>query len=199
MHVQATAVKEGIVTVSKNKIYYSWQDFDRDVVELARQIWISEWKPDYIVGIVRGGLPLAASLSNYMNIPMHALKVSLRDNVYSESNLWMAEDAFGYVPAEEQEVIKSRWDPKHRKNILIVDDINDSGATFNWIVDDWQQSCLPNESGVWNVVWGNTTRFATLWDNPASKSKYSMNYTIHEKDPELEPWIVFPWEQPFVK
>jgi hypothetical protein len=26
-----------------------------------------------------------------------------------------------------------------------------------------------------------------------------MNYTIHEKDPELEPWIVFPWEQPFVK
>lgn len=199
MPVQATVTKEGTVTVSTNKIYYSWADFDRDVVELARQIWLSGWQPDYIVGVVRGGLPLAASLSNYMKIPMHALKVSLRDNADCESNLWMAEDSFGYVPFDERDIVKSRWDPKFRKNILIVDDINDSGATFNWIIDDWTSGCMPNETGVWDVVWGQTTRFATLWDNPASKSKYSMNYTVHEKDPELEPWIVFPWEQPFVK
>ena len=29
------------------------------------------------------------------------------------------------------------------KNILIVDDINDTGATFEWLVNDWKQSVCP--------------------------------------------------------
>ena len=45
------------------------------------------------------------------------------------------EDAFGYVTQLEipgpPNLVRS--DPALRKNILIVDDINDSGATFNWI------------------------------------------------------------------
>lgn len=159
-----------------NQIFYSWQQFDRDVVKLAREIWMSNWQPDYIVGISRGGLPLATSLSNYMNIPMKPLLVSLRDHVDTVSDLSMADDAGNGV------------------NILICDDINDSGATFNWIVDDWQSSNTPSN---WNQIWNITTRFATLWDNPASKSKYSMYYTINEKNPDEDPWIVFPWEQPF--
>ena len=46
------------------------------------------------------------------------------------------------------------------KNILIVDDINDTGATFNWIKKDWQSGCLPDNEA-WNNVWGNNVRFAT--------------------------------------
>ena len=33
-----------------------------------------------------------------------------------------------------------------RKNILIVDDINDTGATFNWIKEDWPSGCLPMDT-----------------------------------------------------
>lgn len=176
-----------------NKIYYTWRQFDRDVIELARQIWQSEWRPDYIVGISRGGLPLAVALSNFMNIPMKPLQVSLRDGGDCVSDLGMAEDAFGYHRVDD---LPSASNPALRKNILIVDDINDSGATFNWIVNDWPAGCMPNDPA-WNTLWGDNVRFATLWDNPASKSKYSMNYTIHTKDPEEEPWIVFPWEEPF--
>jgi hypoxanthine phosphoribosyltransferase len=175
------------------KIYYSWRQFDRDIAELAKQIWQSGWKPDYIVGISRGGLPLAVSLSNHMGIPMKPLQVSLRDGGDCVSDLGMAEDAFGY---HKEDNAPGGSVVSHRKNILIVDDINDSGATFNWIFNDWPSGCMPKDTA-WNEVWGNNVRFATLWDNPASKSKYSMNYTIHTKDPEQEPWIVFPWEELF--
>ena len=30
--------------------------------------------------------------------------------------------------------------PDKMKNILIIDDINDTGATFEWLVNDWKQS-----------------------------------------------------------
>ena len=49
-------------------------------------------------------------------------------------------------------------DAYKRKKILIVDDINDTGATLNWIREDWQESCLP-ESDRWFTLWGNSVRW----------------------------------------
>ena len=98
------------------------------------------------------------------------------------------------VPQEEQKILKNRWDPAKRKKILIVDDINDSGATFNWIKQDWQSSCLPNETTVWNSIWGNTVRFAVITDN-LSSSFGDVNYSTHEVNKaEEDVWLVYPWE-----
>jgi hypoxanthine phosphoribosyltransferase len=107
---------------------------------------------------------------------METLKVQLRDGAESESNLWMAEDAY-----------------KH-KQILIVDDINDTGATLNYIKNDWEDSCLP-ESDRWFKVWGDSVRVATLVDNESSKSKLDINYSaVAVNKAEKDVWIVFPWE-----
>ena len=39
------------------KIYYSWQDVEKQVQEILRQITIcDDWRPDYVVGLTRGGL-----------------------------------------------------------------------------------------------------------------------------------------------
>ena len=177
------------------KHYYSWQDVEKMCVQIVTQMYKDNWRPDYIVGLTRGGNIPATIISNMLNIRCEALKVSLRDSeVGPESNLWMAEDAFGYVPMEEQETLKSRWDINKRKNILIVDDINDSGATFNWIKQDWQCSCLPNEE-TWKTVWHKNVRFATLTDNLASKFNGTVDYACHEiNKAEEDVWLVYPWE-----
>ena len=136
------------------------------------------WRPDYIVGLTRGGLIPAVYMSNSLNIPMETLKVSLRDSdSESESNLWMAEDAYNGT------------------NILILDDINDTGATLDWIIDDWQSSCHPSDAH-WTNVWGNTVRFATLVDNLSSQFSRKVDYcaTIINKAEE-DVWIVYPWER----
>ena len=138
------------------KNYYSWTDIERMCVSIVNQMYADNWRPDYIIGITRGGNVPATIISNMTGIRCEAIKVSLRDDdSESESNCWMAEDAFGY-----------NAEPK---KILIVDDINDTGATFNWITKDWQASCLPDDSK-WNRVWGNNVKFATLTDNLASES-----------------------------
>jgi hypoxanthine phosphoribosyltransferase len=118
---------------------------------------------------------------------MYTLKVTLRDGVEEDCdhNCWMADDALGYGDAGCLE------DPP--TNILIVDDINDSGATFNWIKNDWPSSCLPNNPE-WADVWNKNVRFAVLVNNLASP--FCVNYSSVEINKAEDPcWVDFPWEQ----
>ena len=170
-----------------NKIYYTERTVKTWVHNIVRAMNHDGFKPDYIVGLTRGGLVPAVMLSHYLDVPMHSLGVSLRDNTGfgPESNCWMAEDAYGYKSLDEQ-------DPK---NILIVDDINDSGATLNWIREDWQSGCMPDDTDRWNTIWGNTTRFAVMVNNEASDFK-DVNYVGQSINKLEEPiWCVFPWEE----
>ena len=177
------------------KHYYSWQDVEKMCVSIVIQMAKDQWKPDYIVGITRGGNIPATILSNMLNVRCEALKVSLRDDIQGpESNLWMSEDAFGYNNPEETGITGARWDLSLRKNILVVDDINDTGATFNWIKQDWEGSCLPQEDNAWSSVWANNVRFATLTNNDASNFD-DVRYTCHEiNKAEEDVWLVYPWE-----
>jgi hypoxanthine phosphoribosyltransferase len=176
------------------KHYYNWQDVERMCVSIVNQMYADSWRPDYIVGITRGGNVPATIISNMTGIRCEALKVSLRDdNSDSESNCWMAEDAFGYVSVENR-INDVAVDTNNRKNILIVDDINDTGATFNWIMKDWKSGCLPS-SHDWNDIFGSNVRFATLTDNLASEFNSNVSYTCHEVNKtEEDVWLVYPWE-----
>jgi len=171
------------------KVYYTWQDIENQTQEILRQLQLDAWRPDYIVGLTRGGLVPATLISQYLEVSMHTLSVSLRDSDSGpESNLWMAEDAFGYP------VYDAMCSSDGRKNILIVDDINDSGATLNWIMQDWPSGCLPNDDR-WNDVWNNNVRVAALVNNEASASKLNVRYSaIDLNKAEEDVWICFPWE-----
>lgn len=175
------------------KTHIKNRDFRSMVSKLGRKIASSSWQPDYIVGITRGGLYPALLLSHYLEVPMHTLSVQLRDSeIGPESNLWMAEDAFGYQSKED---LPGSSNPALRKNILIVDDINDSGETFNWIINDWKSSCMPNHSA-WDDIWNHNVKFAVIVDNLSSKCNLKMDFASMEINKNENPeWIVFPWEE----
>lgn len=173
------------------KIYISYDQLKGHVQDIIRQINLDGWKPDYIVGITRGGLLPAVMISQYLDVPMHTLKVSLRDGQEEDCdhNCWMAEDAFGY---EHNATFSGISNQDARLNILIVDDINDSGATIAWIKKDWTSGCLPNDPS-WDSVWGNNVRFATVVNNLASME--DVTYHSMEVNKAEDPcWIVFPVE-----
>ena len=165
-----------------NKIYYSWHDVEHHTQEILRQIHADAWRPDYVVGLTRGGLVPANLISQYLDCRMETLKVSLRDGAECDSNLWMAEDAYGHNMAQP-------------KNILIVDDINDTGATLNYIREDWPSGCFPDNPR-WKNVWGSNVRVAVLVDNESSKSEITVTYSaVDINKAEQDVWIVFPWEE----
>ena len=157
------------------KVYYTWREVQGACLDVAKQINNSKWRPDYIVGITRGGLVPAVLLSQYLEVPMKSLDVSLRDGGDTVSNCGMAEDAFDGL-----------------KNILVVDDINDQGTTIAWIKNDWEQLAHPGHD-VWQKTWGHNVRFATLTNNLASKE--TVDYSVWEVNKaEEDCWLVYPWE-----
>ena len=154
----------------------TWTDVEHQVQEILRQMHKDCWIPDYVIGLTRGGLVPANMISQYLNVPMETLKVSLRDDTKQpETNHQMAHDAF------------------MNKKILIVDDINDTGATLSWIKKDW--SATAPEADRWNKVWGGNVRIAVLYDNESSKSELTVDYTaVTINKAEEDVWIDFPWE-----
>lgn len=154
------------------KIYYSWRDIEVAVSDIASQIYQSDWRPNYIVGLTRGGLIPAVLLSHMLGCKMFSLDVRLRDNDDApESNFWMAEDANNNV------------------NILIIDDINDSGETIKWIKNDWRDRTLEDKS-----IWSNNVRVAVLVNNNASPVAVDY-HSLEVNKAEKDCWLVYPWEE----
>jgi hypoxanthine phosphoribosyltransferase len=179
-----------------NRKYYTWDDVHKCAHKLALEMYRTGFRPNYIVGLNRGGLPLSVILSHLLDCNHYTLDVRLRDsNEGPESNLWMAEQAFGYLYKPDRDDVygKGTCQPKMRKNILIVDDINDTGATFNWIKQDWESGCLPGHEA-WQDVWGENVRFATMCEKTHTEFD-GVDYVWQEIDTSDEDtWIVFPWE-----
>lgn len=170
------------------KVHYSEAKLKKAFLEIMVQVSKDNWVPDYVIGLNRGGLIPGVWASHHLQVPHHTLNVCLRDHEYLESNQWMAEDAFGFDHDRN-----NLGYLKNCKQILMFDDINDSGSTFEWIKEDWRGACYP-EGDRWRAVWGQNVRTAALVDNLASS--WELNYSgIEINKAEEDCWVVFPWEE----
>lgn len=157
-----------------NKVYYDNDLCISYLHNIIRQLVLDNFKPEYIIGLTRGGLIPATYLSHYFNIPLHTLHVSLLDDSTIESKPFLHTDAY------------------NGKKILIVDDINDTGATLHALKNNWESNY--NWSHWDEVVWNKSVKFAVLIDNLASST--TIDYAGVEINKVENPeWCVFPWEQ----
>ena len=99
------------------KNYFSTGQMRNALLQIEDQMVHSNWMPTIILGINRGGCIPGVYLSHRLKIPHEALDIRLRDHT-TKPNLSVLEKAFAY-----------------QKKILIIDDINDTGDTFQYILD----------------------------------------------------------------
>lgn len=149
------------------KRYISQDEIKSYLLNIVSMMFRDDFKPDIVVGITRGGLWPAMMLSHYLGIKMHTLDVRLRDGDTKENAKFL-----------KSEMLKG-------KKILLMDDINDTGATYQWIKNDWNVDYDSEKSNV---------KFAALIDNVPSEFvvEYSGVEINKEENPE---WIVFPYEE----
>ena len=142
--------------------YYSKEDFIDSLNKIIEQIKKSNWSPNVIFSINRGGCIPGIYLSHHLNLKHKVIDIQLRD-----SN-----------KPPDLKIIKEKI--KEFDNVLLVDDINDSGKTLKIIYD------LNNSS---KIIYN-----ATLIYNQQSKVKTHF-YGKMIKRSEDKNWYVFPWEE----
>jgi len=148
-------------TVKKD--YFTMGQMRNALIQIEDQLVHSNWMPSIILGINRGGCIPGVYLSHRINTAHEVLDIRLRDHT-TKPNLSVLEKAFAF-----------------QKKILIIDDINDSGETFNYIVKNFGKG-------------DGRIKFAALINNKPSKAK--VDYQGYEIDKSKNPaWIVFPWEE----
>ena len=103
--------------MSEIKVNYSIDEMQNDLVKIIEQMAKSNWLPEIILSINRGGCIPGVYLSHKIKIPHKVIDIQLRDSSISP-NFSVLNDCLA----------------KYKK-LLIVDDINDSGNTLKLIKD----------------------------------------------------------------
>jgi hypoxanthine phosphoribosyltransferase len=149
--------------VNEERERLSWEEFGRAASELALQIHADGYRPDLILGIARGGLPVAGALG-------YALDVK---------NLWTMNVEY-YTGVEERLDLPLILPPVpdlvdlESARLLIADDVADTGHTLALVKD----FCAGKVAEV---------RCAVLYEKPPSvvECEYVWRRTSL--------WIEFPW------
>ncbi|EJL32854.1 phosphoribosyltransferase [Novosphingobium sp. AP12] len=143
-----------------------YEDFLAKVRVLSRKIAEGDWKPEFIIGVGRGGLVPAVYISHQLELPMLSID-------HSSKVPGFADELLGKVAGMSAE----------GKRLLFVDDINDSGGTIEYI-----RSLLGD-----NGCAPENLQFAVLITNTRSKAVAELWVDAIDRD-EDKRWFVFPWE-----
>lgn len=147
-------------------LYLPYERFLDEVETLALAMEADSWKPDFLIGIGRGGLVPAAYLSHRTGIQMLSVD-------HSSGEVGFGDELLDKLAAK----IRSG------SNLLIVDDINDSGGTIRYLRAAIEAK-IDDPAGL---------RVAVLIHNVRSKAKAEYHGSEIDRDQDKR-WYVFPWE-----
>ena len=156
-----------------DKLIISFEEYTSTVEKLALQIY-QNYTPSVLVGIMRGAAPIIDILSRIFKVPTAYVVIQS----YSGETV---EDQQGeLIFARDMSAIAKNED---FKNILLVDDLSDTGLTLNKSIE-W----LKNYDPIKNYI--KEIKTACLWKKKSSK--FIPDFCpIKLKD---DPWIVQPTE-----
>lgn len=142
---------------------------------LGLEILADGFIPDLIVGVWRGGSPVAIAIHELYCLCGHDI-----DHSVVRASSYTSIDQQTTVKVQGLKVLQEEF-PKASR-ILLVDDVFDSGRTLEALVEG-----LRNQRAVTEL----DIRIATPWSKPSRNvSTLQPDYTLHETDE----WLVFPHE-----
>ena len=155
------------------KLFISWDEYNTTVEKLAVQIHGS-YKPDLLIGIMRGGAPIIDVLSRVFKLKCAYLAVES----YSGKGI---EDQQGELVFSRE---MSSTVQNLGGNLHLCDDLSDTGVTLNRSMD-WLRKYKPLKDKI------NSIKTAILW----KKAKSTFNPDFCAVTLKNNPWIVQPFER----
>lgn len=159
------------------KKYIGAQELLEDSVKLGENILNSGFKPNFIVGVWRGGSPVGIVVQELLSyFGVETDHISIRTSSYTGVG-------------ERESVVRVHGLSYLIRNInaenslLLVDDVFDTGNSLNAVLDTLNMKARKNTP--------QDIRIATVYYKPENnQTNIVPNYYIHETDK----WLVFPHE-----
>ena len=155
------------------KLIVSWDQYNETVEKLAIQIEESGYKPTILIGIMRGAAPMIDVLSRVFKLKCAYLAVESYSGEGTEDQ--QGELVFSREMSSTVQEMKG--------NILLCDDLSDTGVTLNRSID-WLKK-YPSLKG--NI---KEIKTAVLWKK--KDSTFEPDFCAQKLT--SNPWIVQPFE-----
>ena len=144
--------------------------------KLAWAVYESGFRPNYIVGVWRGGAPIGIAVQEFLEVlGVSSDHIAIRTSHYSgieKHNANVKVYGLNYVIRQLES----------EDSLLIVDDVHDTGISIQQIISDIEKACKKNTPEI---------KVATPYFKPQKNlTKRKPDYFIHE----TEKWLVFPHE-----
>jgi hypoxanthine phosphoribosyltransferase len=159
-----------------DKLFIQADELLSDSFKLAWQVFESGYRPNYIIGVWRGGAPIGIAVQEFLDVlgvpsdhiairTSHYKGIDERDN---EVQVYGLNYVIKQVESED--------------SLLIVDDVHDTGISIQKIILDLQTACKKNTPEI---------KVATPYFKPKkNKTDRKPDFYLHE----TEKWLVFPHE-----
>ena len=163
--------------MSNKRHYITAEELLHDSYRLGIQILDSGFRPDFIIGIWRGGAPVGIAVQELLEVSgCPTDHIAIRTSAYSDPGKRSSEvqvHGLGYMIRKLN----------HDNKLLIVDDVFDTGlsisAVFQVLLERTRRN-MPRD-----------VRVATPWFKPSNnQTNRTPDYYLHE----TEQWLVFPHE-----
>jgi hypoxanthine phosphoribosyltransferase len=147
-----------------------------DSFKLAWNVYESGFRPNYIVGVWRGGAPIGIAVQEFLEVlGVSSDHIAIRTSHYSgidKHNSNVKVYGLNYVIRQLES----------EDSLLIVDDVHDTGLSIQQIVNDLKAACKKNTPDI---------KVATPYFKPIkNKTERKPDFYLHETDE----WLVFPHE-----
>ena len=155
--------------VEVQKLYYSYEQIHSLVRNISEKIKQSNYNPDIIIAVGGGGYIPARILRTYLKVPLIGISLNFYNNCNQVTE----------KPTILQWIQKSDI---NNKNILIVDEVDDTRKTLDYIMKDFEKYEPKNISIA--VIHNKNKNKITNFDD----TQLFVGEEVEDK------WIVYPWD-----
>ena len=159
-----------------DKLFIQADELLSDSFKLAWKVYESGYRPNYIIGVWRGGAPIGIAVQEFLDVlGVPSDHIAIRTSHYKGMG-----DRDSKVEVYGLNYIIKQVESED--SLLIVDDVHDTGISIQKIILDLQTACKKNTPEI---------KVATPYFKP------NKNQTIRQPDfylHETEKWLVFPHE-----
>lgn len=160
-----------------DKVFITADELLVDSFKLAEKVYLSGFKPDFIIGVWRGGAPVGIAIQEYLDfVGVPTDHIAIRTSSYLNIG-------------EQDKVVRVHGldyiidNINAENNVLLVDDVFDSGRSIRAIFERMQKKTRRNMP--------NNMKIACPWYKPTHNvTSHKPDYYVHETNE----WLVFPHE-----